>query len=392
MARQQLPPGIKKLTLADGTIRYEVVADAGLDPITGKRRQTRKRYRTEKAARDKLAEVGVAVARGTYVARSKLTLEQACADWLAGKHDIRATTLKGYEQALKPIRSELGHLPVQQLAKRDLDDLVKALQAGTITKAGDRARKPWSARTINYTLGTISQVLADLVAQGELARNVGALISRLPQQRPEMKTYTAVEVNKLLKAATGDRNGHAWHLALSGLRRGEICGLEWSQIDWSAKTVTVSKNRVSVAGQAMESAPKTRRSTRTLPLTPGLHAALKAARARQNAERLALGEAYGAGTHVVCDEAGRVYHPETISDYWTKITKAAGVRSIRLHDARHTCGTLMHLEGVPIAVISAWLGHADASFTMRTYMHSQDDALKAAAASLGAVVTNRDIG
>jgi integrase len=64
---------------------------------------------------------------------------------------------------------------------------------------------------------------------------------------------------------------------------------------------------------------------------------------------------------------------------WVDICKTAKVRRIRLHDARYNCGTLMHLQGVPIAVISAWLGHADSAFTMRTYMHSQDEALKAAA-------------
>lgn len=63
---------------------------------------------------------------------------------------------------------------------------------------------------------------------------------------------------------------------------------------------------------------------------------------------------------------------------------------VRLHDARHTCGTLMHPQGVPIAVISPWLGHADSSFTMRTYAHSQADAPAAAATSVGSVVTIRD--
>jgi hypothetical protein len=69
---------------------------------------------------------------------------------------------------------------------------------------------------------------------------------------------------------------------------------------------------------------------------------------------------------------------------WHK-TKAAGVRPIRLHDARHSCGTAMHLRGVPLAVIAKWLGHADASITARICAHSQDDALKAAGQSLGAV-------
>jgi integrase len=65
-----------------------------------------------------------------------------------------------------------------------------------------------------------------------------------------------------------------------------------------------------------------------------------------------------------------------------------GVKPIRLHDARHSCGTAMHLRGVPLAVIAKWLGHADASITARLYTHSQDEALAAAAASLGAVVTS----
>ena len=68
---------------------------------------------------------------------------------------------------------------------------------------------------------------------------------------------------------------------------------------------------------------------------------------------------------------------------------AAKVRRIRLHDARHSCASLMHAQGVPIAVISAWLGHADAAFTMRTYVHSQDDALKIAAATLQRIVTTQ---
>ena len=70
--------------------------------------------------------------------------------------------------------------------------------------------------------------------------------------------------------------------------------------------------------------------------------------------------------------------------------KAAGVRHIRFHDARHTCATLMHLRDVPIAVISAWLGHTSRTFTMATYVHSQPEALNTAAQSFARIVTNRD--
>lgn len=405
MTRQQLPPQIKKITVTDRVtgkpvIRYQVTVDAGTrdvatedddgNPVTTtKRVQTRKRYRTEKEARTALGEILDQVTKGVYVTASTLTVEKACSDWLAGRR-IRPTTLSAYTHALQPLRNRHGTLAIQKLNKRHLDDLVSDLIAGKVPKADGEMRKGWSSQSINPMLNVISAVLTGLMKQGHLVRDVAALVDRVPNQKKEMKTFTEQEVRKLLKAADENRNGHAWHLALSGLRRGEICGLRWTDVDLKAGTVTIAHNRVSANGKAVDGAPKTENSIRTLPLTPSLTAALKAASKRQKAERLALGEDYGPGDHVVCDEAGRAYHPDTISDYWRAICKTAKVSPIRLHDARHTCGTLMHLQGVPIAVISAWLGHSDSAFTMRTYMHSQDDALKAAAASLQALVTFRD--
>jgi integrase len=91
--------------------------------------------------------------------------------------------------------------------------------------------------------------------------------------------------------------------------------------------------------------------------------------------------------YVAINEAGEPYTPDTLTRMWHKLTRAAGVRPIRLHDARHSCGTALHLRGVPMAVIAKWLGHADASTTARIYAHSQDEALRAAGAMLGQVVT-----
>jgi integrase len=91
--------------------------------------------------------------------------------------------------------------------------------------------------------------------------------------------------------------------------------------------------------------------------------------------------------HVVCNEAGQPYHPDTVTHYWQRLCVAAKVPQIRLHDVRHTCGTLMHLQGQPIAVIAQWLGHADPAFTPRTYVQPNNDALKGAAAALQRVLT-----
>jgi hypothetical protein len=86
---------------------------------------------------------------------------------------------------------------------------------------------------------------------------------------------------------------------------------------------------------------------------------LTPAKARQAAERLSLGEAHAGLNYVVCNEAGEPYHPSTLSTMWPGAIKSLDVPRVRLHDARHTCATLMHLHGVPIALVAAWLGHAE---------------------------------
>ena len=141
-------------------------------------------------------------------------------------------------------------------------------------------------------------------------------------------------------------------------------------------------NRVDAGGPAVENDPKSAASRRTLPLPDRLVKVLWAAKKRQATERLALGEQYGPGEYVVCNEIGAPYHPQVLSRYWAEAVKAAGVRHIKLHGGRHTAATLMHLDGVPVAVIAAWIGHSDPTLTLRVYAHSQDEALKMAGSSL----------
>ncbi|HWY00277.1 MAG TPA: site-specific integrase [Mycobacterium sp.] len=129
----------------------------------------------------------------------------------------------------------------------------------------------------------------------------------------------------------------------------------------------IERNRVQAgAGTVVENAPKTLSSRRTLPLDDGLVSVLRRASARQAKERLALGADHADSGYVAVNEAGEPYTPDTLTRMWRKLTKSAGVRPIRLHDARHSCGTALHLRGVPLAVIAQWLGHADASITART--------------------------
>lgn len=213
------------------------------------------------------------------------------------------------------MRSELGELAVQDLTRRHLDELIAKLRAGSLIRPTGKPRKAWSARSCNYMIGAISQVLGQLVAEGRLTRNAAALVDRVPGKARTFETFTVEQVQIVLSGIARDRNRHAWHLALAGLRRGEIAGLRWADVDLVNRTVQIEKTRVDVGGRALDQEePKTTSAGRVLPLPGALLAELIAAKARQAGERLALGEAYSDLAYVVCNEAGEPYHPSTMSN------------------------------------------------------------------------------
>lgn len=314
--RRQLPPQIKRIELegrAGGrpVVRYQLTVDIGT--VDGKRKQLRKRYRTEAAARKALEGIRGEVATGTYVHPSKTTLRKACEDWLESKHRLKPSTLHGHREKLSPVIAELGHLEVQNLTKRQVDDLVSALRAGGLRSPTQKVRKAWSPRSVNYTLSLLTAVLEDQQKQGNLVRNVASLVDRVAGDPKPSATLTEDEVEAIEKHTADDRYRIAWQLALAGLRRGEIAGLRWEDVDLQAKTVTIARNRVAFGHQLAEGTPKSKASARVLPLPEHLVVAFKATKKFQAADRLALGTGYQPSGYVVVNEAGAPLSPGAIS-------------------------------------------------------------------------------
>lgn len=363
--RNQLPPGITKVQLSsrsDGrfNVRYDVLVMTG--KVNGKRTHIRKRCKTEADARKFLSDTQSEVRRGSFVHKMSLTVEQACADWLTSKHGIKASTLRGYKVWLQPLREDLGTVELQKLTKSQLDSLVQRLRSGDVPKHG-----AWTPRSINGLLGLVCALLEDKLKQGEVVRNVGKLVDRLPGEQREMKTLSEAEMFKILD--NPDRDRHLWALALYGLRRGEIAALLKEDVDLDKKRVSIHRNRVAVGRQLVTGTPKSARSRRVLPLPDEVVDLLRDAFERIESE------------YVAADERGNQMHPNLLTFRWGRMLDNLGIERVRLHDARHSCATLMHLRGVPIAVIAAWMGHASAAFTLATYAHSQEDALKSASTS-----------
>jgi integrase len=391
MAR--IPEYVKVLDLNAGR-RYEVRVDTtGAD---GRRQQSRRRFRTLKEAIDHHSGVTADRGRGVHVAPNQLTVRQAVDAWLAGQR-IRPKTRAAYITALRPVVDHLGDRPVQSITKADIETVVTALRDGRspmgtwnapkkLPKSAKKIRSPWAASSINPMLARLRAIFADLMAQGVVVRNPAALVKALPTARPAMTTLSAEQIAALLAVTAADPLHVAWRLACSGLRRGEILALRWTDVDFAAGTVAITAARLATAGGSSTGAPKTASSVRTLPLPADLATALRAERKRQKQLQLQLGNKWPASGLVVVDDVGCPPHPDTLTHAWADALTAAKLPHVRLHDARHSCATLMHLNGVPAVVIAAWLGHTDARFTLATYAHSTDTALAAAAATLGDAV------
>jgi integrase len=206
-------------------VRYQVTVDTGISPQTGRRQQARRRYATERDARTALAEITDATAKGQFVTRSTLTVERVCADYLASRRRLRASSRAKLEYDLGPLRERYGQLPVQRLTKAHIDALVGDLVAGGTKTAKGRQRRPWSADSINKVIAATEQVLADAKAQGIVSRNVAELVNRVNKPHKPADTYTEAEVQTLLASITDNRSDMpgSWRCRACGALRSLAC-------------------------------------------------------------------------------------------------------------------------------------------------------------------------
>jgi integrase len=377
-------PKIHSYTASDGTRRYWFRTDVGRGP-DGKRLQERKTFTRKKDAELAMARITTATGAGAYVRPTRETVNETLDLYLEGAtRNLRRSTRRNYEDALQPVRERLGGRYTQTVRKADVEGLVTwMLTSGR--RRGGKAGSGLSARSAALTLGRLTAALEMAVAEDKLARNPARHV-KPPQHTPrKQETWAAAEVHEFLAVADADRLAACWRLSLYGLRRGEVLGLRWRDIDVKAATITIAQARVLAGYEVRVERPKSANGVRTLPLDDALVAALKALKARQAAERLAAGEAYERSGYVAADELGRPVHPEWYTGEFHRVTARAGVRRIRLHESRHTACSLMEKAGVPVSIISAWAGHYSGAFTMATYVHASAEDLAAGRDALAAI-------
>jgi len=358
---------------------YSVVLDLGRGQDGKRIRKWHSGYRTKKDAERARVELLAALGQGAYVEPAKLAVATFLREqWLPGlRSQVRPGTWAEHHSKVEVhLASALGGVPLQRLTPGHLNTLY-----------ADLLERGLSARTVLHVHATIRRALADATRWGLVPRNVALLASPPRPGRPELQVWTAAELRAFLAAVESDRLYALWLLAAStGMRRGELLGLQWPDVDLGRSRVAVRRSLVTVGHQVIVSEPKTAKGRRSVALDPATVAGLKAWRKHQTAERLAWGPAWTDSGLVFTREDGRPLHPREVTRAFTRHVLAADLPIIRLHDLRHTHATLALAAGVHPKVVQERLGHANIAITLDTYSHAVPALEEEAARTVAALV------
>lgn len=334
-----------------------------VDPATGQRRWKRAAAPTKKACQQKVNEALAKLHAGEIPKDGKLTVGAYFARWLAAHEpNVRATTHRRYAGIVaNHVTPRLGDLKLTRLSALDLQTHYSRLLA-----AGS------SPAAVAYTHTVIRAGLGAALRWGLVDRNVATLVTPPRVTTTEFATWSRNEVNRVLAIADATDLAAFWRVALlCGLRRGELLGLWWEDLDLDRGALAVRRTMQKTKTGWALGLPKTTAGRRSLTVPAATVAALRQQQDRQAFARQQLGDLWHDGPgFVFTNQTGGPLHVNTIIDRFERLVADAGVPRIRFHDLRHTCATLMLQAGVPVHVVARRLGHAKPSMTLNVYAHS----------------------
>jgi integrase len=284
----------------------------------------------------------------------------------AKKQHLATSTYRGYERNVqRHILPALGTVSIRRLRYQQIEALYDALLHPTTSRG-------LAPKTVYEIHLMIKGALADALRRGLVTRNV-AVVARAPKQRSlqrvEGVSLTEEELRQLMRTAVGHRLFPlVWLTAMTGMRRNEVLGLKWPDIDFAKKRLHLNRGLVAVGYEVHQTRGKTKNARRAIALDDTTLAVLGGWRAYQAAEFAAVGIT-NAERWVFTDGDGQPVHPHAVYEAFRRIVHNAAVPTIRFHDLRHTHGSLLIKDGIPLKVVSERLGHANIAFTMQTYQH-----------------------
>lgn len=236
---------------------------------------------------------------------------------------------------------------------------------------GNCCNRRLSPLTVAYVHSVLKSALEHAVREDELPRNVARNVKLSQARHRRFEPLTADEAGRFLKVARQDKLRALWELALrTGLRRGELLGLAWADLDQTAGTLNIRRSlQHNPAGGLTLFPTKTRAAERRIALPTACLAALEGHRQEQERQRTAAGAQWRDSGLIFTTRVGTPLGPSDVARRFTGLLDQAGIRRVRFHDLRHTCATLLLEQGIQLVTIKELLGHANIGITAQVYAH-----------------------
>lgn len=347
--------------------------------VGGKRRRKTVYGETRKDVVDKLKTLHSEQAAGKLIITERQTVAQFLDRWLETniQPHRRLRTAASYAQIARLyLKPHLGKLQLAKLPPEHVQAMLNSLLA-----RGGEGGKPLSPRTVQYVRAVLRHALNQALRWGYVSRNVAMLVEVPRVEKRSATLLNPEQGQRLLAAVAGHRLEALYHVALlMGLREGEVLGVRWIDIDFTAHTLRVEQTVQCLNGKITLARPKTTSSKRVLPLPNKVERVLARHAERQEEERQHDDwEDYGL---VFPSERGTPLEPRNLVRHFKGVLQRAGLPDVRFHDLRHSCATMLIAQGVHPRTVMEILGHSQISVTMNTYGHVMPETQRAAAAAL----------
>lgn len=328
-------------------------------------------YATRKAAAAARADAMAAMNHGTYVAPREMTVGDWLDQWIDGHAlELKPSTAASYRANIaRYLKPHLGAERVQSLSPARLSVVFRDLY-----ERGGRDGRPLSPRTVEFARAVLRRAMSDAVLERIIPVNPVTGTKRPKVTKPKHQTWTGDQLRTYLDQAPAHRFGAMYAVAAAtGMRRGELCGLRWVDVDLDAGVVRVEQSVTQISRDRILGTPKNH-ERRTVGIDPTTVATLRALRLEQTKARLAWGAGWeGVGGFVFGWENGAPVLPDYVSKDFVTTQAGTDLPRLKLHELRHTHATLLLREGVPVHVVAKRLGHKDPSVTLNVYADAIPD-------------------
>lgn len=343
--------------------KWSYTVDIGKDPRTGKRKQkTQSGFKTKKEAQAALAELVTNVDKGTHFEPSKKKMKEFSLEYMEKvyKNKVKATSYDATETIL------LTHIVTWfgDVILSDVDQfLVHEFYA-------EKVKEGFSSAYIRRMHEVVRMLLRAAYKWELIKKDIAGLLVPPRLEVKEMKVWTIQQINEYLKFTKHSRYHAIFFLAAyTGMRKGEILGLTWDNVDFDRKILTVQKTLYKMKGQYLLSEPKTRNSIRTIYIDDDIIRVLRKQRVKQNLEKLKHGGVYKEHNMVFAQESGEFVMPTAVNSLFNRYINQLKFPHIRFHDLRHTHATILLQMDVNPKIVSERLGHSSVKITLDTYSH-----------------------